>query len=114
MPTPSEIVDAQISAYNARDLEQFVGCFASTIVVSNAAGDVLAEGHDGLRAMYGPLFDASPELNASITNRCAVGDFVADHEQVTGFNLPGFPTSLQALAVYQVAEGAIAREWLFF
>ncbi len=114
MATPAEAVDSQLSAYNARDLERFVGCFAASVVVTNGTGDVLAEGHDGLRAMYGPLFDASPELHASIANRSLVGNFVADHEEVTGFNLPGFPTSLQAIAVYEVIDGAIHKEWLFF
>lgn len=114
MVTPTEAVDAQLDAYNARDLERFVACYAESIIVSSASGDVLAEGHDGLRQMYGPLFDASPELSASIANRTAVGNFVADHEQVTGFVRAGFPTELQAIAVYEVTGGAIGKVWLFF
>ena len=74
----------------------------------------MAEGHDQLREMYGPLFDASPELSASITNRMAIGNFVADHEQVEGFNRAGFPTAFQAIAVYEVTEDAISRVSLFF
>jgi hypothetical protein len=114
MPDPTEAIDAQLDAYNARDLERFVGCHAPDVVITNAAGVVLAAGHDGMRTMYGPLFDSSPELTATIANRIAVGSFVADHEQIQGFNLPGYPIALQAIAVYEVTDGAISKVRLFF
>jgi hypothetical protein len=114
MVTPSDVIDAQLEAYNARDLERFLGCFAASIIVTDSSGNVLADGFDGLREMYGPLFDASPQLNASIASRIVVGNYVVDHEKVTGFVRPGFPTALEAIAGYEVVDGAITKEWLFF
>jgi hypothetical protein len=39
---------------------------------------------------------------------------VADHEEIEGFNMPGSPTSIQAVAVYQVTDGKISRVALYF
>jgi len=114
MPDVTEVIDAQLDAYNARDLERFVACHAAGVVITNASGDVLAEGHDGMRQMYAGLFENSPQLAATIHNRIVVGEFVADHEAVEGFNLPGSPTSFQAIAAYQVSDGKISRVALYF
>jgi len=50
---PTDVVDAQVDAYFARDLERFVACYTSDVGITNAAGEVLATGHDGLPEMYG-------------------------------------------------------------
>jgi hypothetical protein len=110
----TNVVDAQVDAYVARDLERFVACHASDLVITNAGGAVLARGHDGLREMYSGLFENSPQLAARIVNRTVVGSFVADHEEIDGFNLPGMPASFEAIAVYQVSEGEINRVTLYF
>jgi uncharacterized protein (TIGR02246 family) len=114
MSEVSDAVDAQLDAYFARDLERFVACYAPDVVITNASGQVLAEGHDAVREMYGGLFENSPNLAGRIANRIVVGDFVADHEEIEGFVLPGSPTSIQAIAVYQVAGGKIGRVALYF
>ena len=74
----------------------------------------MAKGHDAVRQMYGELFENSPQLAGRIANRIVVGNFVADHEEIEGFNLPGSPTSIQAIAVYQVTDGKISRVALYF
>ena len=79
-------IDAQLDAYFARDLERFVACYAPDVVITNAAGEVLAEGHDAVRQMYGGLFENSPQLAGRIANRLVVGNFVADHEEIEGFD----------------------------
>jgi hypothetical protein len=122
VPEPADVVDAQLVAYNARDLERFLGCYSTKAVITNSAGDVLAKGHKGIRAMYGPLFDQCPDLSANVMSRITNGNFVVDHEKVTGFmgpvdlrrvNQPGYPTSLEAIAVYEVTDGEISRVALY-
>lgn len=83
-------------------------------MITNASGVVLAEGHDSIREMHGGLFKNSPQLAGRIANRTVVGSFVADHEEVEGFNMPGSPSSIQAIAVYQVSDGRISRAALYF
>jgi len=36
-----------------------------------------------------------------------VGDFVIDEEQISGFNLDVFPSSMSAAVVYRVRDGLI-------
>lgn len=110
----TDVVDAQLDAYFARDLERFVACYAPDVVITNAACEVLAEGHDGVGQMYGGLFENSPQLAGRIANRIVIGNYVADHEEIEGFNLPGMPSSIQAIAVYQVTDGKISRVALYF
>jgi len=110
----TNVVDAQVDAYFARDLERFVACYASDVVITNAAGEVLATGHEGLREMYGRLFENSPQLAGRVVDRIVVGTFVADHEEIEGFNLPDMPASIEAIAVYQVIEEKISRVALYF
>ncbi|MGO8875478.1 MAG: SgcJ/EcaC family oxidoreductase [Acidimicrobiales bacterium] len=114
MSEVADVVDAQLDAYFARDLERFVACYTPDVVITNAAGQVLAEGHDATRQMYGGLVENSPELTGRIANRIVVGNFVADHEEIEGFNMPGSPTSIRAVAVYQVTDGKISRVALYF
>ena len=114
MSEVADVVDTQLDAYFAWDLERFVACYTPDVLITNAAGQVLAEGHGAVRQMYGGLFENSPELTGRIANRIVVGNFVANHEEIEGFNMPGSPTSIQAVAVYQVTDGKISRVALYF
>ena len=102
-------VAEQLEAYNARELERFVACYAPDVVVENAAGERMVEGRDGMRALYGPLFASSPELHAEVPTRIRAGDFVVDEERVRGLNLPGLPPEMHVAVVYRVRDGQIAH-----
>jgi putative hydrolase of HD superfamily len=110
---PREIIDRQVAAYNRRDLEGFVECYAPDAVIVQPDGSLLATGHDEIRTRYGELFDLSPGLRADIRNRIEVGDVVIDDEHITGFNLPGMPAEIHAAVVYRVANDLIVRADLF-
>lgn len=104
---PEEVVQAQVEAYNNRDIEAFVNCHAPFVTLS-AFADVkpYASGHKDLRAIYQNVFDNSPNLHAEITNRMVFGDTVIDHEKVTGRK---GVDSLEIIAIYKVFEGKIAE-----
>lgn len=102
-------VQQQLDAYNARDLEAFLACYAPDVAVEDAAGVRMMEGREGMRAVYGPLFANSPDLHAEVVTRIAVGAFVVDEERVRGLNLPGFPAEMHAAMVYQVRDGQIVH-----
>ena len=101
----TEIVQAQLDAYNAQDLDAFCACFAPDCVVADLNGAVTQRGIDEIRERYAALFALHPQNRARIANRAAVGDVVIDHEQIS--RSPG--QSFEALAIYTVKNGLIAR-----
>lgn len=113
MSTPREIVDQQLEAYNRRDLDGFVACYAEGAQIVRPDGSLLAAGHDEIRARYGELFDLSPDLHAEIRQRIEVGSVVIDEEHITGFILPDMPTEIHAAVVYRVADDLIQGTHLF-
>lgn len=98
-------VDAQVAAYNARDVEAFAACYAEDVTIEDADGNVLARGRAQLREQYAPFFAASPDLHAEIETRIRIGAHVIDEERITGAG----PEPMHAVAIYHVAEGLIDR-----
>ncbi|MGA7833586.1 MAG: nuclear transport factor 2 family protein [Acidimicrobiales bacterium] len=113
MTTGRDVVDKQIAAYNRRDVDGFIACYADTAKVVQPDGSLLASGHDEIRALYGELFEQSPNLRAEICNRIEVGAVIIDEERVTGFVLPGMPSEIHAAMVYRVADGLIQDAHLY-
>ena len=106
---PAYVVDRQVAAYNARDLEAFVSSFSPDAVVArHPSGEIVAKGRDGLRKVYGELFAKSPSLRARVINRVEAGGFVVDHELVTGI---GDRPYLHGVAIYEIDGELIQRVW---
>jgi uncharacterized protein (TIGR02246 family) len=102
-----DAVARQVSAYNRRDLDSFLDCYAPDAVIENVNGDVVMEGHAAMRAAYGELFAGSPELHVEIATRIRIGEYVIDEEVVTGRG--GSPATTRVAAIYHVRDGAIDR-----
>jgi hypothetical protein len=113
MIAPRDVIERQLAAYNRRDLDGFVACYAGDANVVQPDGSLLAFGRDEIRTRYGELFARSPDLHAEISNRIEVGSVVVDEERVTGFILPGMPSEIQVAVVYRVADGLIQEARLF-
>lgn len=108
--SPVEIVERQLAAYNARDLEAFVATYRPDVrIYRPPAAEPAIEGHERMREVYRKRF-ASPGLRAEIVNRIALGDKVIDHERVHGIGAE----PLEAVAVYEVREGLIGTVWFFY
>ncbi len=113
MSEVADLIDRQVEAYNRRDLEGFVACYATDAQIVQPDGSYLADGHAEIRARYGDLFEQSPDLHAHISTRIEAGSFVIDEEVVTGFHQPGMPSELHAAMAYRVAEGLIQHAQLY-
>jgi hypothetical protein len=98
-------VEAQLEAYNAHDLERFVVCYSEDVVVDDGKGNVLARGHAGLRVRYTPRFTEHPNLHCHIVHRARVGEFVVDHERITGWK----DEDVGLVAVYRVVGDRIVH-----
>jgi hypothetical protein len=106
---PEQVVQGQVDAFNARDIERFLCFYDSDAVVEDGQNNTMARGHEALRALYGPLFAQSPDLHVDIPQRILVGAYVLDEEAIRGFIVPGFPPELHAAAVYRVEGTAIVQ-----
>jgi len=107
MSDTTDLVDRQIAAYQERDLNAFLAFYAKDVRIRQFDGSVVADGTDGLRSFYEPLFRDSPALKARILHRIAAGDYVIDEEETTGVNVPGYPPTIHAVVIYQVKDGLI-------
>jgi uncharacterized protein (TIGR02246 family) len=103
------VVDQQIEAFQARDVERFLSHFSDDASVVVFDGTAMFPDKQAMREQYGKLFADSPDLSATIASRMIAGDFVVDEEQLSGFHFGGMPTEMTALAVYRVTGGKISR-----
>ncbi len=108
-PTPATIVQRQVDAYNARDIDGFADFYAPDVeILGMPGGEVTLKGREALREKYGAFFRETPDLNCRVMTRTVSGEYVIDHEFVTG--IPKRPR-LRAVAIYQVVGGLIQRVW---
>jgi hypothetical protein len=104
-------VDAQLAAYNARDVDALVACYQPDCTIDDGAGARLMTGHAEMQARYRALFDGSPNLHCVIVHRTRIGDYVIDEESIGG-RLPGTEPELRrAVVIYRIdrASGLIAH-----
>ncbi|MHC4449267.1 MAG: nuclear transport factor 2 family protein [Planctomycetota bacterium] len=105
--TPEQAAQAQLDAYNARDIEAFLRPYHPEVELARLpGGEVFARGHEQMRAIYGDLFARTPDLACRLVNRVCHDRFVVDHEDVTGM-----PQPVGAVAIYEVVDGLIVRAW---
>jgi hypothetical protein len=97
-------VQAQLDAYNARDIDAFVASYTEDVLITDADGQPLMGGHESMREQYGALFDASPDLRAEILGRVQAGPWTVDQERVSR----GEETR-EVLVAYRVEGGLISR-----
>lgn len=106
---PEELVEEQLTAYNARDIEAFLLPYHEEVqILEHPSGIVQMSGHQEMREVYTSLFANNPQMHCEILNRTVFGNFVVDHERLTGrVNREPF----EALAIYQIEGGKITRVW---
>lgn len=102
--SPEEIVQRQLNAYNARDIDAFLDTYADDIELYNFGEQKPEKGKDAMRKKYGDFFRAVPNLYCSIVKRIVIGNKVIDHE-----NVRMGEQTLNAVAVYEVEKGKIKR-----
>lgn len=104
--TPEYLAQQQLNAYNARDIEAFLQPYSDSVEIYTFPGKLISKGKESMRQQYGAMFMKYPELHCELKNRIVKGNYVMDHESVTGLNRPEV---LEALAVYEVKNGEIIK-----
>lgn len=107
--TAVAVVQQQLNAYNARDIDAFLLPYSDSIELYNFNNhELILKGKAAMREVYSNLFRKSPALHCELVNRISSGEnVVVDHERVTGAK--GSDKVLEAAAVYVVESGKIVR-----
>jgi len=95
----------QLDAYNARDLDRFMECYAEGCIVEDGEGNVLMPDKGAMRKRYQELFEQSPQLHCELRSRIVLEDYVLDEEHVTGHR--GSTETRHVVAVYRIRDGLI-------
>ncbi|MDC8787043.1 nuclear transport factor 2 family protein [Roseateles koreensis] len=111
-PSPEAIVQAQLDAYNAKDLEALLAIYADDAEQFEHPATLLARGTAALRERFAARF-TDPLVHATLVNRIVAGDLVIDHERIRR-SFPEGPGSMELVALYAVQGGRIARAWFVF
>jgi hypothetical protein len=105
MTTPRNIANAQLAAYNARDLAAFMALFADDAWLEDLpAGQRRATGKLAITDIYRARFGDNPRLHCVVHATMDLGDFAIDHETVTGLSDGG---RIDCIAMYEVRGGLI-------
>ncbi|WP_139490344.1 nuclear transport factor 2 family protein [Brevibacillus dissolubilis] len=104
---PVYIVQKQLDAYNAQDIDAFMATYTEDVEIYNfKTGELLYSGQEKMRASYAKMFQDNPNNHAEITNRTVQGNYVIDQELVTG---RAGREPYTAVAIYEVQDGLIKR-----
>lgn len=109
-PTPADVVQRQVNAYNARDPKAFGATYAPDVEIRTLPETtVTTQGREALEAKWGAMFQRKPDHAVRITSRQTDGPFVIDQELMLHRWLP--ETRHAGTAIYEVKDGLIRSVW---
>jgi imidazolonepropionase-like amidohydrolase len=102
--SPEAVVQRQLNAYNARDIEAFAATYSPDVTITDWSGKVLMKGQEALRLSYTGMFKQIPNLHCEIKKRMVQGNKVIDEERVRFGK-----DYMEAIAIYEVEKGKISK-----
>lgn len=110
MSSAEAVAQRQLEAYNARDLDAFVACYADDVELFRPPATAPAlVGAAALRDFYARERFGHAGLRAELLHRSVLGATVVDHERIHGVR----PAPFEVVVVYQVEGDRIRRTWTF-
>ena len=110
MLTPEAVVQRQLEAYNARDIDALIAIYAADAQMFEHRAKLIASGSSALRECFLTRF-TEPNLYAQLLKRVVMENRVIDHERVTR-TFPDGPGSVELVMIYEVQNEKIARAWV--
>ena len=108
--SPEAVVQQQLDAYNARDIEALVAIYAADAQMFEHPAKLLASGSAALRERFLGRFK-EPNLYAQLLKRVVMGNTVIDHERVARTFAEG-PGTVELMMIYEIQNGKIAKAWV--
>jgi imidazolonepropionase-like amidohydrolase len=104
------IVQRQLEAYNAHDIEAFLATYAEDVEIFSLPNSETPDttGLAAMRQIYGEMFAGLPDLNCQVVDRVVEGSYVIDQELCI---VSAGEPRMRATAIYQVENGLIRRVW---
>ena len=106
---PASVVQRQLDAYNARDLNTLLAVYAEDAELFEHPSKLVARGTAELRERFSTRFKED-NLHAALLSRTMMENIVIDHEEVTR-TFPDGTGKIQLIMIYEVQNGRIARAW---
>lgn len=110
--TPVSVVQRQLDAYNAHDLDALMATYADDVQHFEFPAMPVASGAAQVRERLAVRLQ-EPNLHARLLARTAMGNLVIDHEIVTR-DFPEGPGTAELIAMYEVQGEKIVRAWFKF
>ena len=106
---PAAVVQSQLDAFNARDLDALLATYADDAQMYEHPSKLLASGSAAFRERFTARFQ-EPNLHATLLSRTVIGSIVIDHEEVLR-TFPEGSGKLELVMIYEVQNGRIAKAW---
>jgi hypothetical protein len=103
--SPELVVQRQLDAYNAKNLDAWLATYASDAEQFEHPGKLIARGREQIRERMEQRF-LDPDLHAKLIQRTVAGKVVVDHEVVTR-NFPEGIGDVELVCIYVVENGLI-------
>ena len=105
------VVDAQLAAYNARDIEAFIATYHDDIEISLFSVGLQIKGKQALKERYQQKFKELKYLHATAMKRIVQGQYLVDHELAESASVDPskVDNSVTVIAAYEVVDGLIVR-----
>jgi hypothetical protein len=104
--SPEQLAQAQLDAYNSRNIEAFLAPYAEDVAVYTFPQTLQYRGKTAMSKVYAGMFSDLPDLHCTLVNRMVQGEVVIDQESVVFRS--GEPP-LKAIAIYKIKNGKIAE-----
>jgi len=105
---PTDIVQRQLNAYNARNIDAFLEPYADDIEFYDYPNKPLGKGKESLRKLYTALFARFPGLHCELKAREVQGNIVIDQESVTGIG----KSTIGGIVIYHVENNRIKKVYI--
>ena len=108
-PTPESVVQRQLDAFNARDIDALLAVYADDAQLFEHPAKMVARGSAELRQRFTLRFQET-NLHAALLKRIVAGSMVVDHEKVTR-TFPEGAGEIELVMIYEIKEDRIAKAW---
>lgn len=107
--SPLSVVQEQLDAYNARDIDRFMAVFADSVIFKDfKTASISMKGKAAARERFADYFKSSPELQSNLAGRIHFDNVVIDHEKIIGSR--GSTDIYELVMIYEVnKDGKIFR-----